>query len=701
MAIQTHFRTCNLCEAMCGLEIKHEDTHIISIAGDKNDPFSRGHICPKAVALKDIYEDPNRLKRPVKRTPEGWQEISWDEAFTEVVDRLKAIQTSHGVDSVAVYAGNPSVHNSGTFMSAPGFIKALGTRNRFSASSVDQYPHHLAAWQLFGHPLLMPVPDIDHTDYWLIIGGNPIASNGSIMTAPDVANRLKAIQQRGGKVVVIDPRYTETAAKASEHVFIRPQTDAFLLMAMVHVLFQDNLVNMGRLADFTDGLDELRALVVTEFSPESVETITGVPAHTIRRLTHEFANAAAAACYGRVGVSTQTFGSISLWLINVINILTGHLDKPGGMMFTSPAIDVITPSKPYDRFGRYQSRVRGLPEFMGELPVSALSEEILTPGVGQLKALVTSCGNPVLSTPNGQQLDQALESLEFMVSIDIYINETTRHAHIILPPATGLETAHYDVTFHYLAIRNTAKYSVPMLPKDPEAKFDWEIFEELRLRIEQENVAPSSSLANPEAKLDLGLRFGSYGKTGLSIQTLKDNPHGVDLGALVPRLPERLATPTKRIQLLPALYSKDLQRLRQEHANFSLNPNSLLLIGRRHLRDNNSWMHNSERLVKGRNRCTLQIHPDDAATRNLQNGQIVRVKSRVGEVEIAIEITDHMMKGVLSMPHGYGHWRKGVRLDVATQHAGVSINDLTDELQVDELTGNAAFNGVAVELQAL
>ena len=695
-ASNVHYRTCNLCEAMCGLEITYRDREVLSIAGDKNDPFSRGHICPKAVALKDIYTDPNRLKRPVRRTETGWEEISWEEAFTEVVTRLRQVQAQHGTDAVGVYAGNPSIHNLGTTIAAPGFIKALQTRHMFSASSAD----HFAAWQMFGHPMLMPVPDIDHTDYWLILGGNPIASNGSIMTAPDVANRLRAIQQRGGKVVVVDPRHTETARKADEHVFIRPGTDAFLLMAMVHVLFADELVNVGRLAAFTDGVETVQALVATDFSPEQAEVLTGIPAQTIRRLTHAFAAAPKAACYGRVGVSTQAFGGLALWLVNAINVLTGKLDSPGGMMFTTPAVDFLAGAKPYNRYGRWKSRVRGLPEFMGELPVSTLSDEILTPGPGQIRAMVTSCGNPVLSTPNGRKLDDAFASLDFMVSIDIYINETTRHAHIILPTATGLETAHYDTTFHFLAIRNTAKFSEPLFEKDTGAKYDWEIFEELRLRLEHAEFDATTPLPRPEQKIDLGLRYGPYGKTGLSLRTLIDNPHGIDLGPLQPRLPDRLLTADKRLNLAPELIIADISRLKEALTARLTNAMPLQLIGRRHLRDNNSWMHNSERLVKGPNRCTLQMHPQDAASRSIVAGQTVTVRSRVGAVEVPVELTTDMMPGVVSMPHGYGHGRKGVKLAIASQHAGVSINDLTDEQEIDALTGTAAFNGVWVEVLA-
>lgn len=706
METQTHYRACNLCEAICGLEINHQNGHVISIAGDKADPFSRGHICPKAVALKDIYEDPNRLRRPLKRveTTDGtvsWQEIGWTQAFDEVVARLRAVRAQHGPNTIAFYGGNPSVHNSGTLLAAPGVIRAIGTRSVYSATSVDQLPHHFAAWQLFGHPLLMPVPDIDHTDFWIIIGGNPIASNGSIMTAPDVSTRLRAIQQRGGKIVVIDPRKTETAHRADQHLFIRPGTDAFLLLAMTQVLFAENLVNIGRLANVTDGIEILREAVLP-FTPERVADATGIEAETIRQLARDFAATKRAALYGRVGVSTQQFGGLCLWLINTLNLLTGHLDEPGGMMFTSPAFDILGRKQVYSKYDRFRSRVGQRPEFMGELPVSGLAEEILTPGEGQLRALVTSCGNPVLSTPNGGQLDEALAQLDFMVSVDIYLNETTRHADYILPPATGLETAHYDLTFHALAIRNTARYSEPMVPKPAGALYDWEIYENLRLRLEDENYNPQTGQQpqNPEQKIAQGLQFGPYSQTGMSLQTLLDNPHGVDLGPLQPVMPGRLATANGRINLAPALFLNDLPRAEQLMLATETT-DSLLLINRRHLRDNNSWLHNAHRLVKGRNRCTLQINPADAAGLSIANGQSVRVRSRVGAVVLPAELTDDMMPGVVCMPHGYGHNRPGIRLDVAQQHAGVSANDLSDERVVDELTGNAVLSGVPVWVEAV
>ncbi len=689
---ELHYRTCNLCEAMCGIEIEHARGEILSIRGDKQDPFSRGHICPKALALKDVYLDKNRLKTPVKRVGDEWQEISWEAAFTEIGEKIKKIQTKYGRDSVAVYQGNPSVHNFGTLLNSGSLLKSLKTKNNFSATSVDQLPHHFAAWTMLGNPLFMPIPDIDRTAYFLILGANPLASNGSLMTSPDIINRLEAIRKRGGKIVLIDPRKTETARVASEHFYIKPATDVYFLLALINTFFAENLVNLGRLAEFTDGVEILKE-VSKEYKPESVEDSTGISATEIRRIAREFAESETAVCYGRIGVSTQKFGNLCHWLINSINILTANFDEAGGAMFTNPAFDIVAASKSGNIYDRWQSRVRKLPEFMGELPVAALAEEIETDGKGQIKALFTSCGNPVLSTPNGSQLDKALQNLDFMVSIDIYINETTRHADIILPTATGLETSHYDVIFNIFAVRNTAKYSEPLFAKDENAKYDWEIFQELAHCLGDGNN--ELKLTPPEMKLDLGLQFGKY---KLSVQELKKNPHGVDLGALESCLPERLFTENKRINLAPALLVKDLERLKSESPQDEF---SFALIGRRHLRDNNSWLHNAEILVKGKNRCTLLMNVEDAEKLNFTSNQTVRVSSRVGEIQIPLEITEKIMRGVVSIPHGYGHERDGVKLDIAKENAGVSINDLTDEMQIDELTGNAAFSNVRVNINAL
>ncbi len=713
--IRTHYRACNLCEAICGLEITvNEDNEILTIKGDEKDPFSRGHICPKAVGLKDIYLDKNRLKQPVRRTESGWETISWNEAFDEVASKLKSIQAQHGKDAVGVYQGNPSVHNSGTLLSAPAFLRVLGTKNRFSATSADQLPHHFVSSLMFGHPLLLPVPDIDRTDFMLIMGGNPLASNGSMMTVPDVANRLKAIQKRGGKFVVIDPRKTETAKIADQHIFIKPATDVYLLLAILNEILtltpspsptergathSDELSPLSRRGVGGEVVSQLKS-AIKSYTPEAVASITGIPSETIKNLANDILTAKSAVVYGRMGVSVQAFGGVCQWLINCINIFTGNMDAEGGAMFSQPAFDLWGRAKKGENyFNRYQSAVRKLPEFDGELPVSAMGEDILAGGI---KALFTVCGNPVLSTSNGTQLDTALEGLDFMVSVDIFINETTRHANIILPPTTGLEIAHYDLAFHNLGIRNTAKYSVPLFEKDNNQRHDWEIFEEIKNRLTSEEGAEIPTPKNPEEKLAMAMQFGPYGKDGLTLQKLKDNPHGEDLGALRPCLKEKLLTDNQEINIIPDLLLNDLERVNlnfqkllkdSENTKFDLQ-----LIGRRHLRSNNSWMHNTERLVKGRDRCTLMIHPETAANRGIVNLEKVQIESRVGKVEIAVEITDEIMPDVVSIPHGFGHARKGVQLDVAVAHAGVSLNDLTDDLLIDELTGNSAFSGVPVRI---
>jgi anaerobic selenocysteine-containing dehydrogenase len=718
-AIQKHFRTCNLCEAMCGIVIEHEGEKVVSIKGDDDDSFSRGHICPKAVALADIHNDPDRLRTPIRRTSTGWEAISWDEAFDEVATRLQAIQAQHGRHSVAFYQGNPTVHNHGSMIFGQLFSRALRSKNRFSATSVDQLPHMLAAFLMFGHQLMLPIPDIDRTDFFLVLGANPMISNGSLMSAPDMKNRLKAIQARGGKIVVIDPRRTETAELADQHHFLRPGTDAFLLAAMVYTFFEEKLVRLGHLQTFVDGVQSLEK-AVAPFSPESCESITGLSAATIRQLARDFAGAKRAVCYGRIGVCTQEFGGVGAWLINAINILTANLDREGGAMFTNPALDIVGSA---DRigmrgsFGRYKSRVRGLPEFGGELPVVALAEDILQPGAGQIRALVTSAGNPVLSTPNGAKLDEALQSLDFMVAIDIYLNETTRHAHIILPPTFSLEHDNYDAAFHVLAIRNTAKYSPALFERSPETRHDWEIFSALAARLGPvDNIVSSwirrakilvGERVTPTHIVDLGIRLGPYGsglnpfasKSGLSIKKLIKNPHGIDLGPMRPVLPKRLNTRDKRVQLLPEIFCKDLERLDQRRR---LPPSDeLLLIGRREMRTNNSWLHNSQRMIKGKPRCTLLMHPHDASQRNLVDGQTVQVNSRVGRIDVPLQISDEVLQGVVSLPHGWGHDRAGSRLRVASGLPGVSINDITDETRIDALSGVAAFSGTPVTVKTL
>ena len=691
-----HHRACHLCEAICGLTIETRDEQIVSIKGDPEDSFSRGHICPKAVALQDIQNDPDRLRHPMRRVGSEWQAIAWDEAFALAAERLAAIRERHGNNAVAVYQGNPSVHNYGLMTHSNYFLGQLKTRNRFSATSVDQLPHHLTSLMMYGHGLLIPIPDIDHTEFMLILGGNPLASNGSIMTVPDVEKRLKAVQARGGKLVVVDPRRSETAAIADQHLFVRPGEDAALLFGLLNTLFDEGLTRASHLP--ADGLEELKA-AVAPFSAEAMSPRCGVPAEQIRQLARDFAAADKAVCYGRMGVSTQTFGTLCQWLVQSINLVTGNLDRVGGALCTEPAVDLVANTSG-GHFNRWQSRVSGLPEYGGELPVSALAEEMLAEGEGQIRALVTVAGNPVLSTPNGRQLEQALDGLEFMLSVDFYINETTRYADLILPPTAPLEHDHYDTTFNVFAVRNVTRFNEAVLPKPTGALHDWEIFVGLAQAFAARTGGELKPTVAPEQMIDLGLRAGPYGdgsERALNLARLRDFPHGLDLGALKPNLAGRLKTINRRVQAAPALFLQDVQRFASAAAPKT---DQLLLIGRRHVRSNNSWMHNYHRLVKGKPRHQLLMNPLDLARLELLDGQRVRVRSRVGMIEVEVAASEEMMPGVVSLPHGWGHGRPGVQLEIANRQPGASANDLTDERRLDALSGNAALNGVPVWVEA-
>jgi anaerobic selenocysteine-containing dehydrogenase len=708
---QTHYRACNLCEAICGLAIDHDDHHILAIRGDRADPFSRGHICPKALALKDVYEDPDRLRHPVRRDGDRFVEVSWDEALADIGRRLRAIQQAHGRDAIAFCQGNPVLHNYGASIYAQTFLPwALGTKNRFSSASVDNLPRMLISRWLYGNQAILPVPDVDRTNYMLVLGANPIASNGSVMTAPDLPRRLKALRARGGRLVIIDPRRTETADVADEHHFIRPGRDVLFLLGILHTLFAERLDRVDRFPIPVAGLDEVRALAA-EFAPARVAPLCGIAATEIARIARDFAAAPSAVCYGRMGVSTQEFGLLSTWLIDVINIVTANLDRVGGPMLSTPAIDLVGIANRIGQrgsFDAFKSRVRRLPEFNGELPIVTLADEIETPGPGQVRALVVTAHNPVLSAPNGRRLDRAFASLEFIVAVDIYVNETTRHAHYILPSTTALEHDHYDIALHALGVRNTARWNEPLFAPAPGALHDWQIFVRLVAELVRRGplgrlfaalVMLVGTLLTPSRIVDWLLRIGPH---RLTRARLAQSPHGIDLGPLEPRLAEVLATESRRVELLPPPLRADVERLRRRVDAWSTaaGDSTLALIGRRDLRSNNSWMHNSLRLVKGPERCTLYMHPRDAAARGLVDAQRVRVRSRTGEIEVPLEVTDAVMPGVVSLPHGWGHQRDGVRLRVAARHAGASLNDLTDESLIDPQCGTAILNGVEVEVAA-
>ena len=711
----TAYVTCPLCEATCGLELTLADGTVTAIRGDRQDVFSRGYLCPKGVSLKALHEDPDRLRTPLVKRGGEFVAASWDEAFAEIDRRLPAIRAEHGNESVAAYVGNPGAHNLASLLYGRVLLKALATRNVFTASSVDQMPKHLTCGYVFGDPLTIPVPDVDRTDFLLVLGANPLVSNGSLLTAPDMRGRLKAIHERGGRIVVVDPKRTRTAEAADEHLAIRPGTDALLLAALAQVLFAEGRVDLRHLTGHVDGVDEISALV-EPFTPAAVAPVVGLDPATITGLARDLAAADRAAVYGRIGTTVQRFGTLASWLVDVLNVLTGNLDREGGAMFPlasgGQANATPGPRRPF-RHGRWTSRVRGLPEVIGELPAAALAEEITTPGEGQIRALITIGGNPCISTPNAAQLDAALGSLEFMVSLDPYLNETTRHADVILPGPSPLAREHFDLAFQQLSVRNVAKWSAPVLAT--EVPQEWEtilrlvgvvtgqgpdpdvaaIDEFVAAQVAQRaglDPALAGDRRGPARLVDLMLRAGPY---GITLADLEAAPHGLDFGPLRPRVPDVLSTASGRIELAPPAITADVPRLRAE---LDRAPSEYVLIGRRQLRSNNSWMHNVAPLVGGDNRCTAQLHPDDATKLGLVDGGLARITSRTGSVTVPVQVTDALRPGVVSIPHGWGHDVPGVRAGVAAAHAGVNSNLLADERLLDEPSGTSVLNGIPVEV---
>ncbi|MEO8364524.1 MAG: molybdopterin oxidoreductase family protein [Ilumatobacteraceae bacterium] len=739
------FRTCPLCEATCGLEITVVDNAVTRIRGDREDVFSHGFICPKGSTLKQLHDDPDRLRHPLIKRDGVHVQATWSEAWNYIAEGLGAIIDKHGRESIATYLGNPNAHNLASLIYNRTLLMGIGSRQRFSASSVDQLPKQVASGYMFGTALSVPIPDLDRTEYILMLGANPYASNGSLCTAPDFPGRLEAMRARGGKLVVVDPRRSRTADEADEWLAIRPGTDALLLAAIANTLLQDGAADPGdHVRQHLNGFDQLPK-ALEAFTAQAVERATGISAATIVRIAHELNDAPSALVYGRIGTTTVSFGTTASWLVDVLNTITGNLDKPGGVMFPLPVTGNSTTrgkkgSGSGFRIGRGHSRVRKFPEALGEYPVAMLAEEITTGGEGQVRALVTVAGNPVLSTPNGRQMEAALEELDFMVSVDMYLNETTRHADVILPPPSHLERSHYDLIFASFAIRNVANYSEPVLPKSDDQPDEWEILVKLAgiakglgadidpSVIDDANIEtflagvindPTSNIhgrdtqairqqldqtgeRGPERMLDLMIRTGPYGdgfggnSDGLTLAKLREHPHGIDFGALQQRIPEMLRTESGKVELAPEPLLADLPRLRDSMND--VDEEQMLLVGRRHLRSNNSWMHNVEVLVKGKPRCTMHVHPEDAARIGIVDGGIAKVISRVGSLNVTVEVTDSVRPRVVSLPHGWGHGLRGTRMGVAAEHAGVNSNVLTDEEALDPLSGNAVLNGIPVSV---
>ncbi len=736
MSDTIHHRICPLCEACCGLEIKVRSGQLISIRGHEQDVLSKGYLCPKGVALKDLHEDADRLRTPLIKRNGVHQSATWDEAFAEIERRLPPIIAAHGRNATAVVVGNPSAHKIGLLSYFPKLVRALGTQNVFSASTLDQMPKQLASGMMFGHWLSIALPDIARTQLLLVIGANPLASNGSMWTVPDFKGKARAMQARGGKLIVIDPRRTETAAIADAHHFIRPGADVFLLAAMLHTLFAENLVRLGAVEIWVNGVDEVCA-AVAPFSPEAVTERCGLPASTIRELARQLAGTERAAVYARIGTCTQEYGTLASWLVDALNVLTGHLDVPGGAMFAKAAAFAANTAGRAGvgkgiSTGRHHARVSGAPEVFGELPITCLAEEIETPGDDQVRALITVATNPVLSSPNGPRLSQALDSLDFMVSLDIYLNETTRHADVILPGLSPLEEMHYDLAFPQLSWRNHARYSPPVLPPPPGQPEEWQTLLKLAAIVKKKGtqldadalddeefaqdaqrlfgahadvvIHATQGLRGPQRVLDMALRSGPYGDgfglkpEGLNLAKVmaSNSSGGIDLGALQPRIPELLRTPSGKIELAPLSFIADLQRA---VADLQRPAPDLMVIGRRDLRSNNSWMHNLPLLAKGPMRCTALVHPIDAARLQLSDGALATLEAGARQVQAQVQISEQMMPGVVSLPHGWGHDLPDTRLALAAQRPGANLNALLDDQLRDPLSGNAVLGGIAITMR--
>ncbi len=724
---RTVHRTCHLCEACCGLEFLVEDDKILSVRPDADDPFSRGYACPKGVHIADVHDDPDRLRRPVRRTPAGdFEPVSWEAALGEACARLRAVRAEHGKDAIGVYVGNPIVHNHAAALMRAGLLAALGTRNCFSAGSQDTSPRFAASWHLYGSSFATPVPDVERTDHLVCIGANPIVSNGSLLTAPNMRARLRALRARGGRLVVVDPRRTETAREADLHVAVLPGGDTALLLGMLRVLLDEGRVDRAALARDARGFDAVERRV-RALDPAALARGAGVDFDTIARLAREFADAPSSAAYSRVGVCNSRFGTLATWAGDVLNLAAGRLGAVGGAMFATPAVDPVRMSRMpgFDGHGRFASRVRGLPETLGDLPSACLAEEIETPGEGRIRALLTYAGNPVLSTPNGRRLGGALEGLDFMVAVDLYVNETTRHADLILPPAWSLTEDHYDLFFAPVAVRNIARVSPAVLPARPGERQDWEILLSLAegLGGGLTGVRPVDALlrlarraglrATPNHLLDLLLRTGRHGdgllprplrfgrfRGGLSLSALARLPRGVDLGALEPGVARRVLHRDRRVHVDAPPFLEALDAWAADPAASAPRDGELLLIGRREVRTNNSWMHNVPAMVSGRERCVLLVHPDDAARAGLSDGDTATLESRVHRGPVPIRISDEMRPGVVSLPHGWGHAPAARTLRTAGSRPGVSFNDWSDDATTEAIVGQSILNGVPVRLSA-
>jgi anaerobic selenocysteine-containing dehydrogenase len=721
-------RNCPLCEGMCGVKISVADDTVTRVRPNEEDTWSRGHICPKGTVLGALHHDPDRLHHPVIREGSSFREVSWEAAFERLTELSSRVRERYGIEGFASYGGN-MVGKDATLGRYAGLLfRTSGIRQIYSSSTVDQQPKNVSCQLMFGNQWKIPIPDIDRTELFLIFGANPAASKGSILSHQDVMRGIRELRRRGGRVIVIDPVRTATAQAADQWIGVRPGSDAALLLAIANVLFTENRIRLGHLADLVTGLDEVRALAA-RFSPERVAGFCGVTADTIRGLAHELARVDRAAIYGRIGLCTQEFGTLASWMIDVLAILTGNLDRPGGSMWSTPVsaeVDMLAGYPAGAPIIVGKSRVRGARGVLGRLPSACLAEEIDTPGAGQIKGLLTIASNPVLSAPESERLAAALPLLECMVSLDNYINETTRHAHVIFPSVSLLEASHFDTWSWIFCLTSGGHYSPPLFkpvgrpepwevvarvgsilggkPEADPAAVDDAYFSGLA---KARGIEPAVALAaspthGHDRIIDLAIRTGAFGDRygaipdGLNLDSFRNQPNGLILGLTQPQAHKGFPTPSGKIELAHDLILEDVPRL--EAALEATRP-ELVLVSRRHLASMNSWMHNVDVLMKGKERCTLQLHPEDAARLGVEDGDMVEIESASGAITAPAEVTSHIRPGVVCMPHGWGHSDPGARQRVARAHAGSNINVLSPGTLVDVVSGNAVLNGIAVQVR--
>jgi anaerobic selenocysteine-containing dehydrogenase len=706
---------CRICEVYCGVIATVEDGRVTRLRPDKDHVLSRGYACPKGVTFHQVTHDPDRVLHPMKRDGTSWQRISWEQAVAEIGTRLKRIRAEHGPDAIALYTGNPAGYSYSHRIFSSNFIDAVGSRNSFGAGSQDNLGDFLASKFLYGASFLQPVPDLAGTRFALVVGTNPVVSQGTLMHVVDAKRRLTEIRERGGRVVVLDPRRTETARLASEHVFIRPESDAFLFLAMIRTILDEGLAADAVLARHVEDLSWLRA-AVERHTPELAAARTGIDAGTIRRLARELAVTDGACAFGRVVCGR--YGTLAAWALEVLNLVAGNLDRPGGMVFSDALVDMvgIVERLGRDQYGRHRSRIGDYPELLGELPSGILADEITTPGPGQIRALVVTAGNPVLSIPNGQALAAAMEQLELSVALDFYLSETAARCDYVLPTTTYLEREDFPIFHAQLQTEPYAQWTEPVIPPQGEAKQEWEIFSLLSesMGVPFLNSRLATALRrllrlvgrdfSPRWIMDAMIRLGPRGdrflpwSTGFNLTKLAAAPHGVRLGEVATGvLARKLRTPDRRIHLRRPEIEGELGRLARETAQPESPDFPLRLIGRRDPRSNNSWLHNVPKLMQG-DRCRrLRVNPDDAARLGLHDGGRAVIRSRVAALDVEVRVTDEVMPGVVCLPHGWGH--DSPRNRVATRDPGPNCNALVDERDIEPLAGMSRLNGMPVRVE--